>query len=210
MWVSSMSLCNLSSSRADAVLTYQYGNGQSVEEPVSVPAKGIVEWQDTASDLFGVTRNSSGIVDIVVDAPLQVAVRTFNSSDIGTFGQSLPGVTVEQSMTQGETGTISPVKRTPEFRTNIGFINTGTVGCSVETIFMDGNGSQIGHALTVSLQPGQWKQKNDMLGSAGIDFAPIAYAVITVDQAGAKVWAYATVIDNATGDPTGLPLTEVY
>jgi len=210
LWVSSMSLCNLSSSRADSVLTYQYGHGNSVEKSVSVPASGIVEWLDTASDLFGVTGNSSGIVEIVVDFPLQVAVRTFNSSDIGTFGQSLPGVTVEQSMTQGEIGTISPVKRTPEFRTNIGFINTGTVSCSVEVTFMDGNGSQIGNQLSVSLQPGQWKQKNDMLGSAGIDYAQVAYAVMTVDQAGAKVWAYATVIDNATGDPTGLPLTEVH
>ncbi len=77
-----MSLCNLSSIRADAVLTYQYGNGMIVARSVSVTANGIVEWQDTASDLFGVTGNSSGVVDIVADAPLQVAVRTYNSSDI--------------------------------------------------------------------------------------------------------------------------------
>jgi len=29
---------------------------------------------------------------------------------------------------------------------------------------------------------------------------------MSVNKVGAKVWAYATVIDNATGDPTGLPL----
>ncbi len=207
MWVSSTSICNLSSTTTDAVLTYQYGNGISVERTVSVPASGIVEWQDTASDLFGVTGNTSGVVDIVADAPLLVAVRTFNSSDTGTFGQSLPGITVEQSVTQGETGIISPVKRTPEFRTNIGFINTGQVGCTVETIFIDSSGSQIGNPVTMSLQPGEWIQKNDILRKAGITYAPIAYAVITVNNAGATVWAYATVIDNATGDPTGLSLT---
>jgi hypothetical protein len=205
-----MSLCNLSSVRADAYLTYQYGNGHSVQELVSVPANGIVEWLDTASDLFGVTGDSSGVVEIQVDAPLQVAVRTFNSSDIGTFGQSLPGVTIEQSMTQGETGTISPVKKTPEFRTNIGFINTGQIACTVDTVFFDGNGSQIGNPVPVGLPPGEWKQINNILGKAGIDYAPIASAVITVRTADSKVWAYATVIDNATGDPTGLPLTEVH
>jgi len=209
LWVSSTSLCNLSSVRADAVLTYQYGNNKSVEKSVSVPGNGIVEWLDTTSDLFGLTGDSSGVVEIEVDAPLQVAVRTFNSSDIGTFGQSLPGASIDQSMTQGETGTISPVKKTPEFRTNIGFINTGQIACTVDTVFLDGNGSQIGNPVPVSLAPGRWKQINNILGKAGIDYAPIASAVITVRTADSKVWAYATVIDNATGDPTGLPLTEV-
>ena len=49
-------------------------------------------------------------------------------------------------------------------------------------------------------------QRNDILGKAGIDYAPLAYAVMEVNKTGATVWAYATVIDNATGDQTGLPL----
>ena len=60
--------------------------------------------------------------------------------------------------------------------------------------------------VTVNLLPGEWMQRNDILGKAGIDYAPLAYAVMEVNKTGATVWAYATVIDNATGDPTGLPL----
>ena len=55
-------------------------------------------------------------------------------------------------------------------------------------------------------ESGEWKQVNDILGKAGIEYASLAYAVMTVNKVGATVWAYATVIDNATGDPTGLSL----
>ena len=205
-WVSSLSLCNRSSSVANAFLTFHFGDGRNSKETVSIPAGGIVEWLDTVSDLFGVLGQNSGVVEISVPVPLHVAVRTYNDSELGTVGQSLLGVTSEQSMTGGESGTISPVKRTPDFRTNIGFINTGILSCSVETIFIDGDGSRIGNPVTVTLKPGEWKQKNDILGKAGIEYAPLAYAVLSVNKVGATVWAYASVIDNATGDPTGLPL----
>jgi hypothetical protein len=137
------------------------------------------------------------------------AVRTYNTGDNGTFGQSLPGVASSMSISESQTGILSPVRRSPLFRTNVGFINTGSSSCTVRLTFRDGNGSQIGSALTRGLAPGAWKQINEAIAEAGVGYAEGAYAVVEVMTPGAEVWAYATVIDNASGDPTALRLEVV-
>ena len=203
VWQSTLSACNVSSSNAAVVLTYRYGSS-SVSRNVVIPPYGLAEWTDAPVDLFGVGGKSSGVVTIDSDARLLVAVRTFNSSVDGTFGQSLPGVSSSVSMTSSQFGMISPVRRTTQFRTNIGVINTGNRSCVVEVVFGDTNGFIIGDTITINLAAGEWKQINEALKKAGISRANAAIALVQVRTAGAEVWAYGTVIDNSSGDPTAL------
>jgi subtilisin family serine protease len=203
VWQSSLSVCNVSSSNASVVLTYRYGSS-SVTRNVTIRPYGLAEWKDAPIDLFGVGGKSSGVVTIDSNARLLVAVRTFNSSVNGTFGQSLPGASSSVSMTNGQFGIISPLRRTTQFRTNIGVINTGSKSCVVEFVFGDTNGYVIGDPITMNLAPGEWKQTNEVLKKAGISRADGAVALVRLQTAGAEVWAYATVIDNWSGDPTAL------
>jgi len=204
VWKSSLSICNVSDTNASAVLTYQYGSNNRVVRNVVIPPYGLAEWTDAPVDLFNVGGKSSGVVTIESDSRLLMAVRTFNSSVDGTFGQSLPGVSSSVSMTSSQFGIISPVRRTPQFRTNIGVINTGSKSCTVTVIFGDTGGWVIGEPITFSLAPGEWKQTNEALKKAGIGRADAAVALMQVNTAGAEVWAYGTVIDNSSGDPTAL------
>jgi hypothetical protein len=112
-------------------------------------------------------------------------------------------------MTYDKFGIISPVRRTQNFRTNIGVINTGEVSCEVLVYFIDKNGDYAGDIITVNLAPGDWKQINEAIAAAGISFANGLYAVIQLETPGAMVWAYGTVIDNASGDPTALEMAIV-
>jgi hypothetical protein len=57
--------------------------------------------------------------------------------------------------------------------------------------------------------PGAWKQVNEAIAAAGVNYAEGVYAVVEVQTAGAEIWAYATVIDNSSGDPTALRLEVV-
>ena len=204
VWKSSLSVCNVSSTNASVKLTYRYGNSGVVVRNTSIAPYGLSEWRDAPVDLFNVGGNSSGVVTIESNTRLQVAVRTFNTSASGTFGQSMPGVSSAVSMSSAQFGIISPVKRTSQFRTNIGVINTGTSSCTVTVFFGNTNGYVIGDTLTITLAPGQWKQVNEALKKAGISSANAAIAVVEVKTAGARVWAYATVVDNSSGDPTAL------
>ena len=50
---------------------------------------------------------------------------------------------------------------------------------------------------------------DEAIAAAGISFANGLYAVIQLETPGAMVWAYGTVIDNASGDPTALEMAIV-
>ena len=45
-------------------------------------------------------------------------------------------------------------------------------------------------------------QENDPFSAAGVSEAAVAYATVEVLTAGGRVFAFASVIDNATNDPT--------
>jgi subtilisin family serine protease len=204
VWKSTLTLCNVSSSNASVKLTYRYGSSGVVVRNKTVAPYGIAEWTDAPFDLFNVGGKSSGVVTIESSQRLHVAARTFNSSPDGTFGQSLPGVTSGVSMTSSQFGILSPVRRSSQFRTNVGVINTGTKSCTVTIFFGNTNGYVIGDELSITLAPGEWKQINEALKKAGISSASTAIGVVQVQTAGATVWAYATVVDNSSGDPTAL------
>jgi hypothetical protein len=53
---------------------------------------------------------------------------------------------------------------------------------------------------------GQWLQRDDVFAAAGVSGADIAYATVEVQTAGGRAWAYASVVDNTTGDPTTVPV----
>jgi hypothetical protein len=50
-------------------------------------------------------------------------------------------------------------------------------------------------------------QVDDVFASCGAGDAAIAWARVEVRTPGGRLFAYASVIDNATGDPTIVPLT---
>ena len=103
MWTSSLSLCSFSSAPSGVMLTYHYGHSSSVVRNVTIPAYGILEYDDVTAGLFNVGGNSSGVVTIESATPIMAAVRTYNSGDTGTFGQSLPGVASSMSITESQT-----------------------------------------------------------------------------------------------------------
>jgi hypothetical protein len=139
--------------------------------------------------------------------PLIVTARTFNDVSGGTFGQFLPGLEVDRSIEADELGILSQIKRTDVFRTNIGFTNYGEDPCEVRIRLYGEDGAQKGSDLLVADIPaGGWKQLNRVFQAAGVDSCPIGYATVEVLTTGCQLWAYASVVDNSSGDPTTVPV----
>ena len=102
---------------------------------------------------------------------------------------------------------LSQIKRTDDFRTNVGFINFSSLPCSVRIELFGADGAQLGADVVVDGIPaGGWKQRNRIFQAAGVDECPIGYAVVTALTPGCEVWGYASVVDNGSGDPTTVPL----
>ena len=88
----------------------------------------------------------------------------------------------------------------------MGVVNLGDASVTVAVRLYDAGGVQVGTVRHIQASPGQWVQEDDIFGKAGAGDQTLASATVQVETAGQEAWAYASVIDNATGDPTTIPL----
>ena len=148
---------------------------------------------------LGVTADS-GALEVDSDQDVFLTGRTYNQVDAThTYGQDYDGQAPGNLLAAGQSAWLPQLTENTLFRTNIGVTNTGTATASVTVTLYDSTGNPVGWADTRDYEPGQFYQyQQPYLGAGGIDSG---YAVVTVNS-GAGVVAYASVIDQNTGDPT--------
>jgi len=154
-------------------------------------------------DWFG--RSGSGPLRVFSSEALNVTSRTYNQTIEGTFGQSLDGVTATGGLESGESVVLMQLREDDTARTNIGIHNQWRQFARVEVSLYDANGSLIsGHTRVIPpLQTVQLNRPFFTFGQRGD--VESGYAVITV-RSGQDIYVYGSVIDNATGDPTAIPM----
>ena len=206
-WRSKLSLLNLGAVTATVGVDY-VRTSKVAAESISLGAGQLQAWDDVAVDLFGVSGSSSGAVRVDSSQPLVVLARTYNVGADGTYGQFLPGVLAADGLSYGATGVISQLVKSAAFRTNIGFVNLGdTASCRVRVTLHAAGGAAVGSPRTLTVPADGWNQVNDIFTAAGAGNRANAYATVEVLTAGCRVWGYGSVVDNATGDPTTIPLS---
>jgi hypothetical protein len=203
-WRSKMAILNTSSMAADVDVTFVQGGGSQTVN-ITIPAGQMAAWDDVVEEAFGITDPVSGSIRVDSNTPVVVTARTFNQAAQGTFGQFLPGARMGDSMGSGETGVLSQLTNNAAFRTNVGFINLGDSQVQVRVTVYDASGAMLG-TRNVAVAPSGWKQQNDIFGAVGAGTVDNGYAMVEVLTEGGMVWGYGSVVDNATGDPTTVPL----
>jgi len=166
---------------------------------VTIPPGAEHVLADVVGQLVG--GDGQGSLEIVSDVGVIVTSRTYNQTAGGTFGQSLDGVTPGDGLVPGRRVLLGPLYENDAFRTNIGVLNMGPEPATLRVELFDDSGVEIG-AYEVEVASGQVYQEGRPF-SARFGRSDIAggYAVVSV-EAGSSIWAYASVIDAATGDPT--------
>ena len=125
----------------------------------------------------------------------------------GSFGAHLAGIERSGALTPERPGVLPQLKRTASTRTNVGLANPGASPVSVAILLRAADGTGLGTEKLVTVPPGGLVQENDVFASCGAGDAPIAWARIEVRTVGGEAVAYASVIDNRTGDPTIIPMS---
>jgi hypothetical protein len=191
---------------ASIALTFLDGSA-SETRTTALGAGDTIEWQDVLVSLFGYAASDqvSGSMLITSDQPLDIVCRTYNQATSGTFGQYIPALTTGDGVTSGRPGKVPGLKRNTAFRSNLGAVNLTEGRCDLRITVHGPGGEQIGSALTMTLEAWEWRQINDVLGSAGAGDRNLAYAVVEVVGSG-EAWAYGSVVDNVTNDPTTIPV----
>ncbi len=189
-----------------------HSSGAPLTRSTSLAVNAALEWRDAVVSLFGRDPGAatSGTVEIVATAAVHVTSRTYNETPTGSYGQYYPACTVKDALSFGQVGVLPQLGKSARVRTNIGILNQGGASCAVRVKLFDQAGLQRGDTRVITAAPGKWRQENDIFARAGAGEVDVAYATVEVDTPGGLVWAYASVVDAATGDPTTVPVLVPY
>jgi spore coat protein CotH len=145
--------------------------------------------------------DGSGSLELRSDQPVEISSRTYSVGADGTFGQSLGGVEDGDGIDEGESATVPGLVQDPRFRCNIGAVNMGAGTAVLDVVLHDRSGLEVG-SFDLTIPAGEAAQSNSpyqrLFGRTDI---VAGYAVVTVIS-GRNVWAYASVIDRSSNDPT--------
>lgn len=195
-WRSSLALANLSG--ADGHVRLRFIQPHRIDETSMELADGESGlWEDVVANLFGVTASAVGFLRIDADVPLTVTAVTSNQLDEGSYGQLMPTVTPAIVWDASQGGVLAPIRGGSTHRTNIGFVNPTDQSCVVSVQLFDSSGSQVADLGELEVPSSSSRQINDVTPQ-GFE---TGYAIVSPIQGGAT-WSFASVIDNATGDPT--------
>jgi hypothetical protein len=195
---------SVSDGAASLTLTFTQSGGGSLVRTATIPARGARVFADVLVSLFGHSPDTAvfGTLQIASDASLVVSSRTYNQTANGTLGGSLPGVAAAQGLTPGRTGILPQLRKSAAFRTNIAVVNLGASVVTARIQLRDGSGAPLGAARTLQAASFGLVQENDIFSAVGVSEAAVAYATVETLTTGGRVFAFASVIDNATNDPT--------
>jgi PKD repeat protein len=112
----------------------------------------------------------------------------------------------EQTVAVGSAGAIlvNDLPVTHSYRTNIGLVNIGDNQIEVELRLHRGNGSLLGQR-TVQVPAWSHHQENGIIAQVTDQPVDNAHAVVVSQTPGALYLAYASVVDNRSGDPIFIP-----
>ena len=170
-------------------------NTGAPEHSYDIPAGGQLLLEDVVGQVFGV--QGKGALHITADGGdyLVVSARTYTGAT-ATYGQTING----QSWVNGggDRALIAGIRNAGPFRTNVGAVNWSDVPVNVRAEAFDAAGALKG-SRTFALLP--WSNEQVGIASFAGAFASGYVKWTCLTEAGDAAWlAYASVVDNSTGD----------
>jgi virginiamycin B lyase len=199
---SDLLLFNRSHKEADrATLTYRCLRSTPCEprsRSVAVEPRQTLAFEDVVATLFGAP-GTAGPIDVSLRgpaSPIQVTSRVYATSEAGTFGTPVPALTSSAARPRW---VLLGVAGGARYRSNAGVVN-GAQASEVTLTLRDRDGAVLG-TRTEGLEPFEALQLDDVFAAVGAVSVDVRDAVLAVSAgAGAPLFAYLAVIDNASGD----------
>ena len=149
----------------------------------------------------------SGAVLVRSDHPVfPMASRTYNDLTAvgkGTYGQYVPALAQDELLGPNQTGTLLMLRGAPGFRTNLGLASMTAYPITITISMFDSLG-QPGGTVKQDLPAFGYVQINDILSQGtALGYTPVIK--VTSVTKGALYTAYASVVDNTSGDAIFVP-----
>ena len=203
-WVTDVAVANFAASVATMSVSYlvkDQGNLVPQTEALVLESGEQRVLADVFLELFELEEANGALRAIVSHPNVKVTSRTYNAAGAtGTYGQFIPSHTMEEALTPGILGTLQQLQETSQFRTNIGLVNPTVLDVEVDVELYRSSGNLLG-VVSRTLEPYEMMQVNRIFDQVGSGVVESGYAVVKVQSADGAILAYASVIDNQSGDP---------
>jgi plastocyanin len=173
---------------------------------ITIPRRAMVAYDDVVSAVFGIT-GKLGAILLTSDDDFEATQRIYAAEAAGTLGQFVPGLSVSEARPKG---VVLQLKANGgrgtrgTFRSNVGFVNPVNAVNTVNLRLFDRNNAQVGAVKTMSLQPYGVIAPSNITSLFPVGTADLTDAYMTYDASG-PLFAYGSVLDNGTEDPTYVP-----
>lgn len=173
--------------------------GQSNSEALRLePAMEDIPPGVTVLRKDAVPEGGLGALRVIASPGVMVYCRVFNAAGKGSFGLGLPPVTRASATRPGEIAHLVGLRRSPQFRTNVGVVNVSGDNGAVRVRLVSERGELMGEQ-PFRIAPGAYLQLTDVLHAFGQQRAENVRAEVTGTV---PFVAYASVIDSRSGAPT--------
>ncbi len=202
-WLSDVTIHNPDSV---PVTVFFYYSPRGAEAPpdvgskFEVPAGRSLALGDVLASLTVGTASTAGAVFAGASRPILLAGRTYNDAPSGTYGQFIAGLPLSEVVRGHDPVRLIQLTGNDAYRTNLGFVNASAAPLELVVDLLRADGTGIGQK-TVSVPALGYLQENDLLRKMAPAGADDAYAVVKALDPGARYLAYASVVDNVSGDP---------
>ncbi len=206
VWRSEVSILNTAATEQQLELRYVPETGNVAMANVTVGARSMFSSADVIGEVFPQAADGAGALHIYAEGGLVVNSRAYNLlSSQATVGQAIPGLTSGDMARPGEVWILDSLRETLGFRCNMGFAEYEGSAADVSVVLFDVNGGAFRYLASKSYTVpalGQF-QVNRVLRDMGLEglFPNVLTYVYVTSQNGA-VYAYASIVDNGTGDGT--------
>lgn len=206
-WKSRLVVAQAPSFAADEFLEWLPASGATGgQAELQVPARGTVESGDALVDLFGATPPVAGTAAMNIDNPSVLWASTYNDSPAGTYGQTI--LAVDLGLGPLPPQRLVGVARSAAWRTNLGLVphDAGTSPSRVRLTLLGADGETLSTGEVEVPAGTQWQ--GDLFAAVGAPSEDIAESTLVVEPIGdspGSVLAWASRVDNRTGDPTFVP-----
>jgi len=222
-WRSDVELHNLAEEPALVtlwLLVHGADNSEPQAAQMTVPIGASVRLADVLAGQFQLDGQAALMLS-VGSGRILVTSRTYNLLAAGnplglpggsTFGQYIPALGRGEAIAFGEEGRLIQLSHSTVtsggVRTNLGLVNiTPTPLDALVELYM-ADGVLLG-TVPVTLPPFGYQQLNRVFASVTPGDVADGYAVVRTTTAGGRFFAYASVVDNLTGDPIAITAVKV-
>ncbi|MCD4749148.1 MAG: PKD domain-containing protein [Thermoanaerobaculales bacterium] len=170
-----------------------------VAGPATIPPHTAIHFDNVVEELFHTHELGSLWID--ANRPVIVNTRTFNRTEVATFGQGIGGITRNDLLGDGD-GEVYLVglRQNEDFRTNLLIQEVNGSPMNARIKVFDGNGNLVTTRWISVDSRSRWQKQ---ITSLGVDDLETGYATVSVYGRG-KCAVFASVIDAITGDATSV------